>query len=91
MVKIIIPQDILDYDTITLCDDGSVSNCTHPAGHCFGLDGGSGIPENLKVAPGRGGSFEVWRLNAQKTQIISQATYIRCQYCQKYNYENERT
>ena len=59
--------------------------CTHPAGHCYGSDGGSGIPANLKVLPGQGGSKEVWELSTNKSAILSKAVYNKCQYCCKYD------
>ena len=92
MPPIVLSAEVLDYDNIknSLCDSGDVSNCTHPAGHCFGSDGGSGIPENLKVAPGRGGEQEVWKLNAQKTKILTMAIYEKCQYCGKLNYVKDK-
>ena len=58
--------------------------CTHPAGHCYGSDGGSGIPDNLKVAVGRGGSGKVWRLSPNKQTILERLVYVKCQYCEKY-------
>lgn len=80
MPPVLIPIGILDASLL------DTSGCTHPAGHCFGSDGGSGIPNNLKVAEGRGGEQEAWRLNASKTQILSRDVYAKCQYCQKYTY-----
>jgi len=62
--------------------------CTHPAGHCYGNDGGSGISDNLKVAEGRGGSLEVEEYDRSRT-LLSKAVYSRCQYCQKYLYVQE--
>lgn len=75
-----IPKDILDKDTV------DTSECTHPAGHCFGSDGGSGIPHNLKVAKGRGGEFEVMKLSHDKEKVEEDAYYARCQYCLKYTF-----
>lgn len=83
MAKIVIPIDILDKETL---DTGE---CTHPAGHCFGSDGGSGIPDNLKVAEGRGGEFEVWKLSTDKETVETKEIYERCQYCQKYSYAKD--
>ena len=88
-MPILIPTDILDFDTIQLTDDGSVSNCTHPAGHCFGSDGGSGIPTNLKVAKDRGGEFEVWKLSTNKNKVETKYRTERCQYCLKYHVVEE--
>ena len=87
-MPIAIPSDILDWDTIknNLTESvGEPSNCTSPAGHCFGSDGGTGIPVDLKVLPGRGGTFEAYQLNEIKTAIIKKYKVERCQYCQKYN------
>ena len=89
MGKIILPEEILDLDTIKA--DFTDINCTHPAGHCYGSDGGSGIPENLKVPEGQGGNKEVWELNITKTKIITKAIYSKCQYCGKYIYAGEKT
>jgi len=82
--KISISTDALDKTTTTETDKGDVSNCTHPAGHCFGSDGGSGIPENLKVAPGGGGEFRIQQLSPDKTKLVEDAIYLKCQYCGKY-------
>ena len=87
--KIIIEKDAIDKDTIELCDKGDVSNCTHPAGHCFGSDGGSGIPANLKVAEGQGGTFRVQQLSADKTKLEEDSYYEKCQYCGKYNFSKK--
>ena len=89
-MPILVPLDIKLIENIVLCDSGDVSNCTHPAGHCFGSDGGSGIPANLKVAEGRGGEQEICKLNAQKTKILTKAVYEKCQYCGKYNYVKDK-
>lgn len=86
MPALALPSDVLDFEGLQLTDNGDVSNCTHPAGHCFGSDGGSGIPQNLKVAPGRGGSKEVWTLNSQKTKVLKKEIYERCQYCLRYHF-----
>lgn len=96
-MAIIVPIDKYDYDVaktaslvINDLDTGDeIGLCTHPAGHCFGSDGGSGIPQNLKVAKGRGGTFEVWRLNKPKSKILSKYTAERCQYCLKLNVNQE--
>ena len=86
-MPILIPINVETIDKVTLTEgDEEVSNCTVPYGHCFGSDGGSGIPKDLKVAEGRGGDQEVWTLNAAKTQILIKATYSRCQYCLKVKY-----
>jgi hypothetical protein len=83
-LEISIPQDSLDGSKI---DKGE---CTHPAGHCYGSDGGSGIEENQKVDEGRGGEFRVLTLDDTKTQIVEDAYYNRCQYCQKYSYAESK-
>lgn len=84
MPKILIPINILDKDNLVEGD------CTHPAGHCYGSDGGSGIPENLKVPEGQGGSKEVWELDSKKEAIINKAIYSTCQYCGKFTYAGEK-
>ena len=76
-----VSSDALDKDKID-----TTENCTHPAGHCYGSDGGHGIPEHLKVEPGRGGEFRVQKLSTDKQAIIEDAYYNRCQYCLKYAY-----
>ena len=86
MPPISIDKDVIDKDTIMETDNGDVSNCTHPAGHCFGSDGGSGIPVNLKVPEGRGGEFRVQKLSIDKTKIEEDAYYERCQYCLKFHF-----
>lgn len=63
--------------------------CSSPQGHCFGSDGGSGIPENLKVALGRGGTHEIVETGADKTEIIGRYDYLRCQFCMKYKFSEE--
>ena len=79
-MPLIIPKDILDKDTI------DTSECTHPAGHCFGNDGGSGIPQNMKVQEGRGGEFRVQKLSVDKEKLEEDAYYNRCQYCGHYTF-----
>ena len=79
-MPILISSDAIDKKTIEIGD------CAHPAGHCYGSDGGSGIPDNLKVAKDRGGEFRVQELSADKTKLLEDAYYLRCQYCQKYTY-----
>lgn len=76
-IKLTIEKNAIDKEDIIECDKGDVSNCTHPAGHCFGSDGGSGIPENLKVPTGRGGEFRVQKLSADKTVLEEDAIYER--------------
>lgn len=76
-----IPDNILDGAAL------DKTACTHPAGHCFGSDGGSGIPDNQKVPPGRGGEFRAWTLSPDKQSLIEDAWYIKCQYCGHYTYE----
>ena len=80
-MAILIP---LDIKTIGQIDTGE---CTHPAGHCYGSDGGSGIPANLKVAPGRGGEQEVWTLSKDGKTVDKKEIYDICQYCLKYAYQ----
>ena len=84
MPKIIVPQDIKTKDKI---DTGE---CIHPAGHCYGSDGGSGIPDNLKVATGRGGEQEVWTLDTKGETIEKKEIYERCQYCLKLSYVRDK-
>ena len=76
-----VPGGILTKDTITVQD-----TCDFPQGHCFGSDGGTGIPNNTKVPEGRGGTYEVWTLNAQRTKVTVKEYYSKCQYCEKYYY-----
>ena len=90
-MPVAIPQDILDYDTLVFTEQDGISNCTSPAGHCFGSDGGSGIPSNLKVAKGRGGEFEVWKLSSNKSKILNKYKVERCQYCLKHYVSQEIT
>lgn len=82
-MPILIPNGTLDYNSIknALAVDG---NCTHLAGHCYGSDGGSGIPSNLKVTSGRGGNYEVWKITGNT--IDAKEMYTQCQYCLKYLY-----
>lgn len=84
--SVIIPKDVKLSNEVEMCDDGGVSNCTHPAGHCFGSDGGSGIPENMKVEPGKGGEQEVWTLDPSGNTVLKQEIYEKCQFCGKVNY-----
>ena len=82
MPKINLDSGVVDKDSI------DTTECTHPAGHCFGSDGGSGVPENLKVAPGRGGEREVWELDNKKENIIKKEIYNACQFCLKYTFSH---
>ena len=66
--------------------DIEIGECTHPAGHCYGNDGGHGIPEHLKVAPGRGGEFLVVETASDKVTVLDESYYNRCQYCQKFDF-----
>lgn len=75
-----IDKDALDKDTI------QIGECTHPAGHCYGSDGGSGIPQNQKVPEGQGGEFRVQKLSADKQVLEEDAYYNKCQFCGKYAY-----
>lgn len=84
-MPILIPEDIKLKKDIQLTDNGDVSNCTHPAGHCFGSDGGSGIPESMKVLKGRGGEQRIWDVDIDD-KIKEDAWYERCQYCLKYHF-----
>ena len=86
MPPIKIDADAIDKSTIVETDSGDVSNCTHPAGHCFGSDGGSGIPDNLKVLEGQGGEFRIQKLSDDKTKLEEDAYYERCQYCGKMHF-----
>ena len=79
-----IPIDIKTKDQIT------EGECDFSQGHCFGSDGGSGIPPDRKVAKGRGGEQEVWTLDKLKEKIEKKEIYERCQYCQKYNYVKDK-
>ena len=88
-MPILIPIDIKEKKDIVLVEQDGVSNCTSPAGHCFGSDGGSGIPANLKVAPGRGGEQEVWILSTDKNKVEKREVYERCQYCLRYSYSRD--
>ena len=88
-MPIAIPLDIKEIKDIALVESDGISNCTSPAGHCFGSDGGSGIPSNLKVASNRGGEQEVWTLSASGNKIEKKEIYERCQYCLKYNYNRD--
>ena len=78
----------LDYDAVIAqiinIPDEEEKACTHPAGHCFGSDGGSGIPELLKIATGRGGEFDMDKLSANKKDILASYKAERCQYCQLF-------
>lgn len=80
MAKILIPEEAVDKEFI------EVGECNHPSGHCYGSDGGSGIPDNLKVEKGRGGEKEVWTLDVKKEKIEKVDIYNQCQYCLKYSY-----
>lgn len=84
MPQITLPPGVLNFSIITVQDI-----CDFSWGHCFGLDGGSGIPNNLKVIEGRGGTFEVWTLNTGGTKVIAKEYYSRCQYCLKYYYAGQ--
>lgn len=78
-----LPTRALDFDLIQkqIAKDG---NCTHPAGHCYAANGGSGGPVNLRVPEGRGGGVEIWQLDQSKSSIIKKYGAYRCQYCRKY-------
>ena len=84
MAKIILDSGVVDKSDI------DVSECTHPSGHCFGSDGGSGVPDNLKVSSGRGGEKEVWELDAKKEKINKKEIYNQCQFCLKYTYVKDK-
>ena len=47
-------------------------DCDLASGHCFGSQRGAG------------GEQEVWTLSSDKTQILVQEKYLRCQDCSKY-------
>lgn len=80
MPSLKISDDAIDKNTI------EVGDCTHPAGHCYGSDGGSGIPDNLKVPTGRGGEFRVQKLSLDRETLLEDAYYNKCQFCGKYSY-----
>lgn len=88
-----LPTDVVDYENVK----GAIivgGDCTHPAGHCYGSDGGSGIPENLKVIPGQGGEQEVWKIDSKTQTVGAKEVYLKCQYCQKLLFvglKNEET
>lgn len=82
-MPIILPIDVVDIETLDLGD------CTHPAGHCYGSDGGSGIAKELQVAPGRGGIVKAWLLDQTKTVVLQKAIYAQCQYCLKATFVEE--
>lgn len=63
--------------------------CDEPQGHCFGADGGSGVPQHRRVVSGRGGSQEVWTLSQDGERITKKEVYLRCQFCQKYVFSKE--
>lgn len=92
-MDLILPHGVLNRTDVrgNLVDTGDVSNCTHPAGHCFGSDGGSGIPENLKVLPGRGGEVEAWGTDDAQQETVIKETYLRCQFCRKFSFVGEVT
>ena len=74
-----LPPDVLDTKNMIIQD-----NCDFPQGHCYGSDGGTGIPDKDKVATGRGGNVEAWTLSADSKTILEKASYLKCQFCQKY-------
>lgn len=81
-----IPPDAIDKDTITETDRGDVSNCTSIQGHCYGSEGGTGVPEGLRVREGRGGEYRVQKLSTDRERLEEDAYYVRCQYCLKYSF-----
>lgn len=88
-MAITLTDGVIEYDSIKNALINNLSTrdevaCTSPAGHCFASDGGTGIPENLKVVKGRGGDFEVWRLSQNKQSILNKYQVSRCQYCMRY-------
>lgn len=83
-ISVSIPAGVKTIDQIIVQD-----TCDFPQGHCFGSDGGTGIPLKDKVLKGRGGDQEVWKLSADKSQILAKQQYFKCQYCQKYVYSGE--
>ena len=58
--------------------------------HCYGSDGGTGIPINMKVPVGRGGNLGVWELNGAKSKVLNKFVYSKCQYCGKYIYAGKQ-
>lgn len=75
---------MIDKDTIT------IGECTHPAGHCYGNDGGTGVPENMKVTAGQGGDVDVATFSQDKKTILKLEVYSKCQYCLKYSYVQDK-
>lgn len=85
-MPITIPLDIKEIKDITIIDPEGNTPCLSGYSHCFGSDGGSGIPQNMKVAEGRGGEQEIWTLSANKNKIDKKEIYSKCQFCGKYIY-----
>ena len=88
-MPIALPQETSDFDDIKNNIIGDNTACIHPAGHCYGSDGGSGIAENLKVPKDQGGNKEVYTLDSKKETIINKAVYLKCQYCGRFLYAGE--
>ena len=88
-MPILVPLDIKTIDQVTLITDEGTP-CLVGYSHCFGSDGGSGIPQNMKVPEGRGGEQEVWTLSANKNKIEKKERYSKCQFCGKYIYAGEK-
>lgn len=86
-IKIDKGKDIEEIKNSFIIDD---EPCSHPAGHCYGSDGGSGIPDNLKVEKGRGGEVESWQLDSKKEVVEKKEIYSKCQYCGKHIYAGKK-
>ena len=80
-MPVVVPSNVKTIDQITIQEV-----CDFSQGHCYGSDGGSGVPYDIKVATGRGGDQEVWTVSLDGKQIEKMELYLRCQFCQKYVY-----
>ena len=89
-MAVIVPVDIKELKDIRVIYPEGNEPCLAGYSHCFGSDGGSGIPQNMKVAPGRGGDQEVWTLSTNKNKIDKKEIYSRCQFCLKYLYVQDK-
>jgi hypothetical protein len=99
MAQVVLPPGVVDYAVIRdihidrpdlpaelPCVSFVVPTIgTITPGHCYASEGGSGLPQRVKVVPlGRGGVFEVWELTVNKQDVLRKMLMLRCQYCQKY-------
>lgn len=67
-------------------------NCLPGYSHCFGSDGGSAYPANMRVTPGKGGNQEVHEFeDKKKDKIKKKYIYSQCQFCEKYIYAADIT